>query len=98
MVGLNPLVDSGVIILSYVSPDNTNWFKVVGIGENAFNGCAALPSIVIPDSVTVLGDSAFNCCNALFAVTFNDPYQLTSVSTNNLFTANPATANYFRNR
>ena len=40
-----------------------------GIGLAAFDGCTALTSITIPNSVTILGNMAFDGCNALTSVT-----------------------------
>jgi len=43
-------------------------FGVTEIGANAFLGCKALASVVIPESVTEIDDSAFEGCKALAAV------------------------------
>ena len=40
-------------------------YSVTAIGNNAFYGCTALASIVIPNSVTSIGSDAFNGCSAL---------------------------------
>ncbi len=42
--------------------------KVTGIGENAFDGCSRMTSIVIPSSVTSIGHSAFNGCSGLTSI------------------------------
>ncbi len=39
------------------------------IGSSAFNGCAGLTSITIPDSVTSIGENAFYDCGGLTGVT-----------------------------
>lgn len=35
------------------------WYRVIGIDNNAFNGCENIKTIVIPDSVTSIGNFAF---------------------------------------
>lgn len=37
-------------------------YAVVAIGNNAFNGCGKLTSVVIPNSVTSIGETAFYGC------------------------------------
>ena len=39
------------------------------IGDSAFEYCAGLTSITIPDSVTKIGDDAFSCCKGLTSIT-----------------------------
>ena len=50
---------------------------VTTIGEDAFLGCTALPSVTIPASVTTIGDFAFMGCTALSSVTI--PASVTTI-------------------
>lgn len=43
-------------------------YGVVGIGNNAFNGCNELKNLHIPDTVVSIGESAFNYCNSLKSI------------------------------
>ena len=38
---------------------------VPSIGEEAFEGCSSLASVVIPEGVTSIGDRAFYNCSSL---------------------------------
>ena len=44
---------------------------ITRIGQNAFNGCAALTGITIPKSVTVIGGRAFKGCTSLTEITLS---------------------------
>lgn len=61
-------------ISEYVIPETIEkdgiTYTVVGIGENAFNGCTHLQSVTIPASVTNIKDEAFANCTNLNAVHF----------------------------
>lgn len=43
-------------------------YSVIGIAENAFNGCTELISITLPNSLTNISDSAFYGCRGLTSV------------------------------
>lgn len=51
--------------------------SVTSIGENAFSGCTALASAVIPDGVTSIGPNAFYECTSLASVVI--PNSVTSI-------------------
>ncbi len=53
-------------------PEKINDIVVVNIGGSAFNGCADLTSLTIPDNVANIGDSAFAYCTGLTSLTIPD--------------------------
>ena len=46
-------------------PNTLDGVPVVEIGEEAFEDCSLLKSVVIPDSVEVIGENAFSECSGL---------------------------------
>ena len=52
-------------------------YSVTSIGDNAFDGCSGLTSVVIPNSVTSIGEYAFYGCSGLTSVTI--PNSVTSI-------------------
>jgi len=79
---------SGILITKYtgaaadvVIPAEIDGVPVVGIGSYAFNGCASLTSIAIPDSVTSIGEDAFWGCTSLTSITIPDGVTNIGIST-----------------
>ncbi len=59
-------------------PQELNGHTVTKIGEGAFRGCAALTSVIMPDSVTEMGNEAFANCANLMTVDISD--NMTAIS------------------
>ncbi len=77
----NPLVAT---IMGYTGaggkitiPSTLGGYPTVHIGDNAFNVCPTLTSVIIPDSVMTIGAGAFNNCNNLTSVTI--PSSITTI-------------------
>lgn len=65
------LTYAGTFLKSVEIPETVNGRTVVGI-NGAFNDCAILTSVTIPDSVTSIGGSAFDGCTSLTSITIPD--------------------------
>ena len=63
---------SGEIVIPEAIEHNGVTYSVTSIGEDAFEYCSGLTSIVIPNSVTSIAGSAFYSCDGLTAVHISD--------------------------
>jgi hypothetical protein len=64
--------DGAITITGYTGPGGTvaipdaiNGWPVTSIGYAAFQNCASLTNVTIPDSVVLIGDYAFQFCGSL---------------------------------
>ena len=58
---------------------NSATYRVISIGDYAFNYSYDLVSVLVPESVISIGDDAFNRCTSLTTITFPENSQLTSI-------------------
>ena len=58
-------------------PSEIDGYQVTDIGAYAFEDCASLTSVTIPDSMTSIGEGAFALCNNLTSITI--PNSVTSI-------------------
>ena len=65
-----------VVIPNVVTYENVA-YNVKTIGDNAFQGCSSLTSVIIPESITTIGNNAFYGCSSLISVIL--PENVTSI-------------------
>ena len=70
ITGLTSYGQSNYTVLNI--PSAIDGVAITRIGIDAFEYCAGLTSVVIPDGVTSIGYSAFYCCTSLTSVTIPD--------------------------
>lgn len=73
---------SGEVILPDIITINGSNYKVVGIEDNALNGCSKITKLNISNGITYIGNTAFNNCKNLQSVTI--PSTINSIK-NNVF-------------
>lgn len=67
VVGIGGIADSDIVIdATYLG------VPVTEIADNAFFGCSAIKSVIIPESVTKIGAHAFSLCTNLERITLPD--------------------------
>ena len=66
------IIDCNESVTKIEIPAEIEDIPVVEIKSSAFNGCANLTSIIIPDSITSIGDFAFENCSGLTSITIPD--------------------------
>lgn len=68
---------TGSLPSDLVIPRKINGVKVTSIGDYAFNECAELVNITLPDTLITIGECAFNYCSGLTSI--NIPDSLTEI-------------------
>ena len=77
------LTEYGKTFTHLVITHEVDGIAVTSIGGSAFQNCANLTSIIIPDSVTSIGEYAFRYCTNLTSVTFGN--NITSIGSSAFF-------------
>jgi hypothetical protein len=73
----NPTTIVGAIIIPPTVSYNSANYSVTVVGDKAFQGCASLTSIIIPNTVTSIGTQAFWVCSGLTSIII--PNSVTSI-------------------
>ena len=73
----NPNKYSGEIVIPESVEYGGMTYSVTSIGNEAFEDCSGLTSVIIPNSVTTIGNDAFNWCISLTSVII--PNSVTSI-------------------
>lgn len=66
------ITDCDSAVTKAVIPSKISGISVTSVGNNAFNNCSKLTSVVLPDGVTRIGNNAFYFCESLVSVDIPD--------------------------
>lgn len=71
-----------VLEIPAVFQDNGTWYRITGIGAEAFYDCTELKDVTIPSSVKTIGNAAFRNCTSMETVVFEVGSQITEIKMN----------------
>ena len=86
----NAIIESATNTLITACQETIIPNSVTSIGNEAFDGCSTLTSIVIPNSVTSIGNEAFASCSSLTSIVI--PNSVTSIGSDAFFGCSSLTA------
>ncbi len=74
---------SGDVTIPETVEYNNESYTVTQIGYDAFYGCSALTSVILPNTLTLIDDYAFGRCSSLTSITI--PRDFTTIDGSNVF-------------
>ena len=81
---------TGCVVIPERVTYNGTTYSVTSIGDDTFDSCTGLTSIVIPNSVTSIGDGAFTYCSRLTSIVI--PNSVTSIGSTAFYYCNSLTS------
>ena len=81
---------TGKVTIPATVTHNDTTYRVVQIGDDAFNECYNLTSVTLPEGITSIGNAAFRSCDALSAITI--PEGVTSIGNGAFYDCGKLTA------